>query len=270
MLNEIFGEGVALGLAQATVATLLALGVMLLAREREIHLERETVVALVRGLIQIVIVGSVLALLLQGPPWTSIIVLSGMMGAAATIAARRARGIRGAFSVSLAGIGVGAGVVIVIMTWLGVIDSAITSLIPVGSMLIANSMNTSALSLDRFRAEVEAHGGQIEAALALGATPEATVAPYVQAAVHASLIPRLDSISSLGIVWIPGMMAGMVLSGTDPIYAAIYQFVIMAMIFGAGGLTAILSTLLIRSKAFSEADQLILRPEAAGGTGGMK
>lgn len=267
MLNRFFSEGIELGLAQAAVAALLALGVMLLARRQEIHLERETIVSLVRGLIQIVLVGSVLALLLQGPPWTSIIILLIMMGAAASIAARRGRGIPGAFAVSLAGISLGAGAVILLMTWLGVIDSAITSLIPVGSMLIANAMNTSALALDRFRAEVESHVGQIEAALALGAAPEATVAPYVQAAVQASLIPRIDSISSLGIVWIPGMMAGMVLSGTDPVYAAIYQFVVMAMIFAAAGLTSVLSTLLVRRRAFSEAEQLILRPVAAGGAG---
>lgn len=260
MLNEFFSEGIELGLAQAAVAGALAMVVMLLAQRREIHLERETVIALVRGLIQIVIVGSVLALLLQGPQWTSIVVLAGMMAAAASIAARRARGIPGAYRVSLIGIGLGAGSVILLMTWLGVIDSALTSLIPVGSMLIANAMNTNALALDRFRAEVESHVGQIEAALALGAAPEETVSPYVQAAVQASLIPRLDSLSSLGIVWIPGIMAGMVLSGTDPVYAAIYQFVVMAMIFGAAGLTSVLSTLLIRRHAFSEAEQLVLRP----------
>lgn len=264
MLNQLFSEGIELGLAQAAVAAALALAVMLLAHWREIHLERETIISLVRGLIQIVIVGSVLALLLQGPQWTSVIVLSGMMAAAASIAARRARGIPGAFSVALAGIGVGGGIVIVLMTWLGVIDSAISSLIPVGSMLIANAMNTNGLALDRFRAEVESHVGQIEASLALGAAPEAAVSPYVQAAVQASLIPRLDSISSLGIVWIPGLMAGMVLSGTDPVYAAIYQFVIMAMIYAAAGLTSVISTLLIRRKAFSEAEQLILRPAVAG------
>jgi putative ABC transport system permease protein len=266
MLNQLLNEGITLGLAQAAVALALALAVVLLARQRAIHLERETVIALVRGLIQIVAVGSILALLLQGPSWTSMVILPAMMGAGASIAARRARGIPGAFSVSLAGIGLGGGAVIVVMTWLGVIDSAISSLIPVGSMLIANAMNTSALALERFRAEVESHVGQIEAGLALGATPEATVAPYVQAAVKASLIPRLDSISSLGIVWIPGMMAGMVLSGAEPVYASIYQFVVMAMIFAAGGLTAVVCTRLIRGKAFSEAEQLILRPAATGGS----
>jgi len=67
----------------------------------------------------------------------------------------------------------GAGLVIGGMVGLGVIDRAPATLIPVGSMIIANAMNTTALALDRFRAEVEAHTGQIEAGLALGATPTA-------------------------------------------------------------------------------------------------
>ena len=58
------------------------------------------------------------------------------------------------------------------MTWAGVIDTAITSLIPVGSMIIANAMNTNGLALNRFRSEVLAHAGEIETALALGAAPE--------------------------------------------------------------------------------------------------
>jgi len=260
LLDHLFLDPRTLGLVQAAIATLLALGVVLLARRQRIHLERETLVALVRGFVQIVVVGSVLLLLLQGPLWASVIALLAMILAAASIAARRARGIPGAFWVSLLGISFGSGLVIVSMTWLGVIDSAVSSLIPVGSMLIANAMNTNGLALDRFRSEVQAHAGQIEAGLALGAEPKQTVVPQVQAAVEASLIPRIDSLRSLGIVWIPGLMAGMILAGTDPVYAAIYQFVVIAMIFAASGLTSIVSTLLIRSRVFSPAQQLILRP----------
>jgi putative ABC transport system permease protein len=58
-------------------------------------------------------------------------------------------------------------------------------------------------------------------------------------------------------------MAGMLLSGSRPIYAAIYQFVVLAMIFAASGLTAMISTLLVRKRIFSPADQLILRADAA-------
>lgn len=260
MLNQWFDTQISLGLAQAAVTMVLALAVMLVARWQAIHLEREIIVALVRGLVQVVAVGSVLVLLLEGPRWTSVLVLAAMMGAAAAIAARRARGIPGAFRVSLIGITFGSGVVILLMTWVGVIDPAVSSLIPVGSMLIANCMNTNALALDRFRGEVEAHVGQVEAGLALGAAPARVVTPYVRAAVSASLIPRIDSLRSLGIVWIPGLMAGMILAGSDPVYAAIYQFVVIAMIFASSGLTSLVSTLLIRRQAFSEAEQLVLRP----------
>ena len=260
MLDQFFQEPRTLGIVQAAIAGALALAVVLLARHREIHVEKDAVVALVRGLVQVVAVGSVLLFLLQGPQWLGIPALLAMMIAAATIAARRSKGMPGAFWVSLVGIGFGAGLVIASMTWLGVIDAALNSLIPVGSMLIANAMNSIALALDRFQGEAKSHVGQIEAALALGAEPKNTVRPYVQAAVQASLIPRIDSLRSLGIVWIPGLMAGMVLSGEDPVYAAIYQFVVIAMIFAAAGLTSVVSTLLIRSQAFSPAQQLRLRP----------
>lgn len=260
MLNRLFTTQLQLGLAQAFAAAVLAFLVVLLARSRRIHLERETAIALVRGLIQIIAVGFVLVLLLRGPRWTGIFLLAAMIFAAGMTSARRAKNVPGAFQVSAYSIACGSGSVIAVMTWLGVIDTAITTLIPVGSMLIANAMNTNSLALNRFRADVFAHVGEIETALALGADPRQSVAPYVEASFEASLIPAIDSLRSLGIVWIPGLMAGMLLSGSRPIYAAIYQFVVLAMIFAASGFTSLVSTLLIRTHAFTPAEQLLLRP----------
>ncbi len=260
MLNQLFDNTLYLGIAQAVVATLLALTVMLIARWRDIHVERDVVVALVRGIVQIVAVGSVLLFLLRGPNWTGIFALLAMILVGAGMAARRARGIPGALWVSFVGICVGGGLTILLMTWLGVIEFTVSALVPMGSMIIAQAMNTGSLALNRFQAEVESHRGHIETGLALGASPAQTVRPYVQAAVEASLIPRIDALRSLGIVWIPGLMSGMVLSGDDPVHAAIYQFVLIALIFASSGLTSVVCTLLIRSRVFSPAEQLILRP----------
>ena len=141
----------------------------------------------------------------------------------------------------------------------GTLQSNIAVLVPVGSMIIANAMNACAQAAERFRADVKAHVGQIEAGLALGAAPEATVAPYVQSAVYASLLPRLDMLKSLGLVWIPGVMAGMMVSGASPVYAGIYQFIIVAMILAASGITSMVAILLMRRRAFSPAAQLTLR-----------
>lgn len=262
MLKSIFAGQLQLGLAQAGAAAILAFLVVLLARRRQIHLETEAAVAMVRGLVQIVAVGSVLVLLLHAPRWSGVFLLIAMIVAAGATSARRAKGIPRSFQVSTYAIAGGAGLVIALMTWLGVIDTAITALIPVGSMLIANAMNTNGLALNRFCSDVVSHAGEIEAALALGADPRQSVSPYVQASFEASLIPAIDSLRSLGIVWIPGLMAGMLLSGARPVYAAIYQFVVLAMIFAASGLTSLISTLLIRTHAFTPAEQLLLR---AGG-----
>jgi putative ABC transport system permease protein len=249
-----------IGFTQAGIAAAAAFLVVLLAQTARIRLARETSIALVRGLVQIVAVGSILAVLLRGPRWTSGIMLVLMMVAAGSISAKRAKKMPGAFAVSTFAIACGAGSVIAVMTALRVIDTAITSLIPVGSMLIANAMNANGLALNRFRSDVLSNVGQIETALALGAEPNASVAPYVQASAEASLIPAIDSMRSLGIVWIPGLMAGMLLSGSRPLYASIYQFVVLAMIFAASGITSLVSMTLIRARIFSPAEQLMLRP----------
>src|ERR1700690_751193 len=260
MLKYFSSNQLYLGLEQALIAAIAAMLVVLLARKRGIHLESETLIAMVRGIVQIVAVGSILVLLLRGPRWTSGFLLAAMIIAAGATSARRAKGMPGAFRVSAWSIACGAGSVIALMTWLGVIDTAITSLVPVGSMLIANSMNTNGLALNRLRADVLAHVGEIETALALGAEAKISVAPYVQASFEARLIPAIDSLRSLGIVWIPGLMAGMLLSGARPVYAAIYQFVVLAMIFAASGLTSLISTMLIRGQIFTSAEQLLLQP----------
>jgi len=259
VLRLFFHSQLQLGFAQALVAALAALAVVLLARRRRVHLESETLIAMVRGLVQIIAVGSIIVMLMRAPRWTSGLLLAGMIVAAGATSARRAKGMPDAFRVSAWAIACGAGSIIALMTSLGVIDTAITSLVPVGSMLIANAMNTNGLALNRFRSDVLAHTGEIETALALGADARSSVSSYVQSAFEASLIPAIDSLRSLGIVWIPGMMAGMLLSGARPVYAAIYQFVVLAMIFAASGLTSLTSTMLIRGRVFSPAEQLLLQ-----------
>ena len=228
-----------MGLAQAAGAIALCAAVVLLCRWHFVRVEREAAVSMVRGLVQMVLVGMVLALLL-----------------------------RGALMLCFWSIAAGAGTVIAVMLATRSLRPDIAMLVPVGSMIIANAMNACAQAVERFRAEILAHVGQVEAGLSLGAEPEVTVAPYLQSAVYASLLPRLDMLKSLGLVWIPGVMAGMVVSGASPVYAGIYQFIIVAMILAASGITALVATVLMRSRVFSSAAQLALRPTGALATTG--
>ncbi len=260
MLRPLFSSPVVLEGAQTAGAAVLAFAVVLLARRRGVRLERESTVSLLRGLVQILAVGAILTLVLRAPLGVAALMLAVMLVAAAAIAAGRVTGLPGAFAVALEAIGIGSGVVILAMVALGVVRADVTNLVSVGSMILANAMNSCALALERLRSELDAHRGYVEAGLSLGASPAQVAAPYVQRAVRASLIPRLDSLSSLGIVWIPGLMAGMVVAGADPMGAAVLQFVTLALVLAASGLTSLVSVQLLRARAFTAADQLALPP----------
>jgi UDP-glucose/iron transport system permease protein len=262
VLSTLFPDPLRLTLAQAVVAAAAAFLVALAARRRQVRVERDLAIALARGLAQIAAVGSVLLLMLRGPGWLAAVALAAMTVAAASTSARRAQRLPGAFWISLRAIGAGAGSVIAVMALAGVVETRVTVAVPVGSMLIAAAMNANSLALERFRAEVTAHAREIEAALALGASGDVAVGPYLRSAYGASLAPPIDNLRSLGIVWIPGLMTGMVLSGTPPLRAAVYQFVTLAMIVASAGLTCLVGTGLARTRAISPAEQLVLRPGA--------
>ena len=249
------------GLLQVGAAALLALAVLGLSRARRLALETELGTAFVRGFVQVVAMGLLIGALLTVPLAWSTLILLGMVGGATWISRRRGAGLPRVTWISFLAIGVGAGLTIVLMTAAGAIEATVRSLVPVGSMVIANAMKINGLALDRFRKEITANRDVIEVGLALGGPPERVLAGPVRDSVRSALIPVVDALRSLGWVWIPGIMAGMILAGDNPIYAALYQFVIMAMIFAAGGLTSMIGSLLMGRAVITDAEQL--RPVAA-------
>jgi putative ABC transport system permease protein len=246
--------------AQALIIILAALAVAWFCRRQGIHLFRQTLIAILRGLVQIVLVGLVLVFLLDKPGAVSIPVLALMIFAAALIAGRRARRLPGAFAAALLGILAGSAAVITLAALIGALKFSVAEMVPVGSMLIANTMNTCALALERFRSDVAQNVGRVEAALSLGANPPHTLAPFVTAAAEASMIPRIDNLASLGIVWIPGLMAGMLIQHGSPLDAALYNFTVIAMILASSGIAATAALSLVQKRAFTPAGQLLVRP----------
>ena len=245
------------GLWQVAAATLLAVIVVGLSRWRRLALEAELATAFVRGFVQIVAMGLLMGVLLTVPLAWSALILLGMVGGATWISKQRGEGLPQVAWISFLAIVVGAGGTIVLMTAAGAIEATVRSLVPVGSMVIANAMKINGLALDRFKQEITDHRDVIEAGLSLGGPSGRVLAPHVRDSVRASLIPIVDSLKSLGWVWIPGIMAGMILGGENPIYAALYQFVIMAMIFAAGGLTSMIGTVLMGRAVITDAEQLV-------------
>ncbi|MCU0670878.1 MAG: ABC transporter permease, partial [Myxococcota bacterium] len=132
-------------------------------------------------------------------------------------------------------------------------------LIPLFGMIVANAMNAAALALERLQSEMESRRGEVEALLALGATPGQSAAEPMRRATVAAMIPAVNALAVVGIVSLPGMMTGQILAGADPTLAVRYQLVVMFMLTAANAVTAALAVSLFRRTFFTPAAQLRAR-----------
>ncbi|WP_299494884.1 ABC transporter permease [uncultured Shewanella sp.] len=104
-------------------------------------------------------------------------------------------------------------------------------LIPLAGMLLGNSLSGNIVALQRLFTAFKDREMEYEGLLALGASPAQAAFPFIQGALKQSLAPSLASMSTTGLVTLPGMMTGQILAGVDPIIAIKYQLVILMAIF---------------------------------------
>lgn len=123
--------------------------------------------------------------------------------------------------------------------------------IPIFGMILGNSMNGIAISLDRLYGEARSRSSEIEAMLTFGATPWEAVRRSVREAVRAGMIPTINSLMVVGLVSLPGMMTGQILGGADPREAVRYQIVVMLMIATAVAIGCIILLGLSYKKLFN-------------------
>lgn len=103
--------------------------------------------------------------------------------------------------------------------------------IPLGGMIFASAMNSVSLSAERLQAEIKRDVAYDEArTIALGA----------------ALIPVINSLFAVGLVSLPGMMTGQILSGVSPLIAVRYQIMVMCMLLSVSGLSAVCFLLLVK------------------------
>ncbi len=135
--------------------------------------------------------------------------------------------------------------------------------IPLAGMVIGNSMTALSLSVDRLLSDLRTKRDEVEMRLCLGATAEEGSRDIVRDALKAGMIPSINSLTGVGIVFLPGMMTGQILAGADPMLAIRYQIVVMFMIVAATALSVVAVLHIVRRRCFGAAQQPLLRPGSA-------
>lgn len=133
--------------------------------------------------------------------------------------------------------------------------------IPLGGMVIGNSMNAIAIALERLLTELRNRRLEVEALLCLGANYKEASSDILSNAMRAGMIPSINSMMGVGIVFIPGMMTGQIIAGANPLQAVRYQIIVMIMLVGSTAIGSFLIVYLVRKLCFGSGERLLLQPK---------
>lgn len=213
-----------------------------------LRLEKQLAIATIRMIIQLWLVGLILHLLFQimSPVWTGIAALAMVLFAGQEIMARQERRLKGFWAY---GLGTScmlfAGSLVTLFAlftqlrpdpWFNPQYS-----IPILGMVLGNTMTGISLGLHTLTNNFVNQRTGIEAQLALGKTRQEASLPIIRGALRSGMMPIINSMAATGLVSLPGMMTGQIVSGIAPIEAVKYQILIMFLIAGGTGLGTVIA-----------------------------
>ncbi|NTU97899.1 MAG: iron export ABC transporter permease subunit FetB [Chlorobiaceae bacterium] len=133
--------------------------------------------------------------------------------------------------------------------------------IPTGGMVIGNSMSAISIALERLFRDMRQQRETVEMKLSLGANYREASDDLFRNAVKAGMIPSINAMMGVGLVFIPGMMSGQILAGTDPLIAIRYQIVVMFMLVGSTAVTSLVVMLIVRRRCFGSGEEVVVTTE---------
>lgn len=252
-----------LGLLQISLALLLMVAAIALVRWQKLGLELTLLNATARTVFQLFAVGYILAIVFAWRNPFSVIAVILVMLAVATVVARNRIDKKLSRLLPILAGSLLTSLVLTIVYTTGVVIRPETwyeprYVIPLSGIVLGNAMTAATIAGDRLVSNLKKNQVEVETHLSLGATPEQAIASYRREAIKAGLIPTINAMLVVGIVKLPGIITGQLLSGADPLNAALYQMLIMFMLAFSDLLAAILVTAGIRRLFFNDAAQLML------------
>jgi len=241
---------ISLSYGDLALASLLVLLNAALSFGLRLRLEGQLLIAAVRMVVQLGLVGLVLKALFTtvSPLLTGITALVMVLFAGREVFARQEKRLGGWWTYGL-------GTASMLMAAMLVTALALTTqiqpdpwyhprfAIPILGMILGNTMTGIALGLNTLTTTISRERVAIEARLALGHPWRDAFGNVIREAMRSGLIPIVNAMAATGLVSLPGMMTGQILAGAEPMHAIQYQLLIMFLIAGGTGLGVFMAVL---------------------------
>ncbi|GEE01929.1 ABC transporter permease [Gordonia spumicola] len=199
--------------------------------------------AVARGLVQLVIVSVALTGLITHPALVFVAVAIMFAIAVATAAGRLASPGTWWRTAGFVAIAVASGVLVALGTVFatGALEPTSRYLLAVSAIVIGNTMNITTLTGRRLTEALIERWDEVEAWLALGATPRQAATPMARQAVHSALVPSIDQTKTTGLVTLPGAFVGAIFGGLSPVEAGRFQVLVLAALLASGSIAAVIT-----------------------------
>ncbi|RMF38834.1 MAG: iron export ABC transporter permease subunit FetB [Planctomycetota bacterium] len=257
-------EYIELSYGQVALAAVLILVNAAISILLHLKMERLLFIAAGRTVVQLLMVGLVLEWVFRWEKWYAVIGLGTVMTMIAvwTVLYQRTWRYSGDWFASMTAMWLSAWSVTAYVLALVLHGSAPwytpQYAIPLLGMVLGNSLNGIALGMNAFTESIVAQRGQIESLLAVGATRWEASREAMQHAMRTGTMPIINSMLVVGLVSLPGMMTGQLVSGMEPIQAVKYQIVIMFMTASATALGTVLAVVGSFYRLFNQDHQLLI------------
>lgn len=232
MPGDVTSVGLALSVSLVALAALLSWW-------RRLGLETSILWAAIRAAGQLLAAGGLLLLVIDPDrsialswAWVLMIVV-----VAADTVRRRAREAPGVVIVALAAFGAAGAATLGIIFGLGIFPVEGRTVVPLAGMMVGNSMTATVLVARRIVRRFADERDDIEARLALGLSATDATLSHVREAVRDALTPQIERTKTVGIVFLPGAMTGLILAGVDPVDAVLVQIVVMYLVLASVAVT---------------------------------
>ncbi|WP_248929523.1 ABC transporter permease [Paenibacillus hamazuiensis] len=243
-----------LALGFTLVFVIITMGISLW---QKLGLERDIAVGTIRSAIQLFLVGYVLQFVFHADhPVFILFIVMIMIAVASWNAGSRAKVVPGIRLRVVLTIALTEALTMALLLGLHIVERTPQYIIPLSGMTIGSSMVVAGLFINHMNREVQSVSGEIEALLALGAAPRQAIHDSLKRAVRSSMIPTIDTMKTVGIVQLPGMMTGMIVAGASPVEAVKYQILIMFVLSASAAITGIFLAMLSYRLWFTKDERL--------------
>lgn len=234
-----------LNILQFSLIYLLLIIILVIMKRSKIKQSKLLLVASVRMTVQLILAGLILTYIFKNPhPIFVIVYLLAMISFSVHRVLSKHKDINEKFKLSIALSLAFSGLFVLGYFVMAVVGESFFNpqyTIPLAGMIIGNSMTGVTLGMKTFTENLKNQRNKVEALLNLGVTPREILLPFVNNALETALLPTMNNMIGMGIISLPGMMTGQILSGTAPTTAIMYQISIMIAICTAVCLTVFCS-----------------------------